>query len=54
MDWNSIDELNKFRAKISQFHPSIKVDFNYSNNTVNFLDTRVKRFSTGELLTTLL
>ena len=54
MDWNPIDELNKFKAKISQLHPSIKVDFNYSNNTINFLGTTVKRFFTGELLTTLL
>ena len=36
-------ELNKFIAKIKKVYPSIKFDFNYSSNSVNFLDTTVKK-----------
>ena len=46
-------ELNKSIAKINQVHPSIKFDLNYSSNSVNFLDTTVKKCSTGKLSTTL-
>ena len=38
----TLDELNKFIAKINYVHPSIKFDFNYSSNSVNFLDTTVR------------
>ena len=48
----TLDELNKFIAKINQAHPSIKFDFNYSSNSVNFLDTTVKKSFMGELSTT--
>ena len=36
-------KLNKFIAKIKKVYPSIKFDFNYSSNSVNFLDTTVKK-----------
>ena len=49
----TLDKLNKFTAKINQFHPSIKFHFNYSSNSVNFLDTAVQKSSSVELLTTL-
>ena len=49
----TLDELNKFIAKINQVHPSIKVDLNYSSNGVDFLDITVKNPSAGKLLTTL-
>ena len=38
----TLDELNKFIAKINQVRPSIKFDVNYSSSSVNFLDTTVK------------
>ena len=40
-------------AKANEVHPSIKFDFNYSSNSVNFLDTTVKKSSTVKLSTTL-
>lgn len=42
-------ELNKFITKINHVHLSIKFDFCYSSNDVNFLDTTVKRSFTGKL-----
>ena len=32
----TLNELNVFIAKINKVHPSIKFDFNYSSNSVNF------------------
>ena len=49
----TLDELNKFKANINQVHPSIRFDFNYTSNSANFLDTTVKKSSTGKLATTL-
>lgn len=49
----SLNESNKFIAKINQVHPSIKFIFNYSSDSVSLLGTTVKRFSTGKLSTTL-
>ena len=50
---DTLHELNKFRAKIKQVHQSIKFDFNYSSNSVNCLDTTVKKSFTNKLSTTL-
>ena len=49
----TLDEFNKFIAEINEVHPSIKFDFNYWSNSVNVLDTTVKKSFTGELSTTL-
>ena len=49
----ALDELNKFLAKINQVHLSIKLYVSYSSNSVNFLDTTIKKSSTGALSTTL-
>ena len=38
---------------IKKVHPSIKFDFNYSSNSVNFIHTTVKNSSMGELSGTL-
>ena len=29
----------KFKQQINEVHPSIKFDFNFPNNEINFLDT---------------
>ena len=49
----TLEELYKFKAEINKVHLSIKFDFNYSSNSVSFLDTTVKKSSTGELSTLL-
>ena len=38
-----LDELNKFIAKINKDHSSTKFGFNYSSNSVNFLDITLKK-----------
>ena len=49
----TLDELNKIIARKNQVHPPIKFDLNYSGNSINFLDTTVKKSSARELSTTL-
>ena len=49
----TLNELNEFIGNINQVYLSIKFNFNYSSNSVNFLDTTAKKSSTGKLLTTL-
>ena len=39
----ALDELNKFIAKINKDHSSTKFGFNYSSNSVNFLDITLKK-----------
>ena len=52
--WTGIlDELSKFIAKINQVHPSIRFNFSYPSNSINFLETTIKKYSTGKLSTTL-
>ena len=49
----TINELKDFIEKINQVHPSIKFDFNFSKQKVNFLDTTVTKDSNGKLITSL-
>ena len=49
----TLGKLNNFIAKINKVHSSIKFDFNYSSNSVNFLDTAVNKSSAGKLPPTL-
>ena len=44
--------LKQFISKINEVCPSIKLDFNYSKNQKNFLDTAIKNSPLGKLLTT--
>lgn len=39
----TLHELKKFKLEINQAHQSIKYEFNYWKNDVNFLDTTVKK-----------
>ena len=40
--WNDTEEkLKQFFNEINSIHPTIKFDFNYSRNSINFLDTTV-------------
>ena len=34
----TLDELSKFKAKINQVHSSMRFNFNYPSNNINFLD----------------
>ena len=45
------DQLMKFKQQINEVHPSIKVDFNFSNKDINFLDTAVYKTQLGKLET---
>ena len=38
---NSEDELKKFLDIVNTLHPSIKFDFKYSKESIDFLDTTV-------------
>ena len=35
------DQLIKFKKQINKVHPSMKFEFNFSNEEINFLDTVV-------------
>ena len=45
------DQLMKFKQQINEVHPSIKVDFNFSNKDINFLDTVLYKTQLGKLET---
>ena len=48
----SEEELLKFLKEINEVHPKIKFDFKYSRESVDFLDTTIKKSGT-KLTTTL-
>ena len=43
----------KFKQQINEVNPSIKFDFNFSNQEINFLDTVVCKTQSGKLETRL-
>ena len=43
-------ELLKFFAEVNAIHPTIKFDYEFSKNSVNFLDTKIS-LSGGKLST---
>ena len=49
----SENDLQQLICKFNQVHLSIKYDFNYSKNQINFLETTIKKSAKGKLLTTL-
>ena len=52
--WNgTLDELTTFLEEINRLHPTIKFDAKYSTSSIEFLDTKVYKFTDGKLHTTL-
>ena len=52
--WNgTLDELTTFLEEINRLRPTIKCDDKYSTSSIEFLDTKVYKFTDGKLHTTL-
>lgn len=47
------DKLTHFITKANEYHPTIKFTAEYSPASINFLDTTVKKDTTGKLYTEL-
>ena len=52
--WNgTLDDLKTFVHQLNTLHPTIKFDAKYSLTSIEFLDTRIYKSTTGKLQTTL-